>query len=305
MSQTFYSIENLNWPFVTAFEKAFVVPRLGRTLRTSHPKLVFLLNGSCIHGFEGGPMEKFEPGDILVAPCRSRQIYQPAKPGTARVHALGITFHIDALQAALASPPPVSEPENDILDFTRHHFRDNRHLHQPQDPEIQETLAQIRHEAIRALPGYRLRVWALCTNLTILTARHLATFKPSNAALAPGGTVIPNSGGTFLVSQAKEWLLRHLDDEVHLADIARYLQISEEHLSRTFKAVTGQSVFNYLRAARIEAAKRLLVTSESNVSQIAIQTGFSSVVLFSRNFKSDVGLSPLAYRREFGSKTPV
>ena len=73
--------------------------------------------------------------------------------------------------------------------------------------------------------------------------------------------------------------------------------MSEEHLARVFRKVTGQTVFDYLRTIRLENAKTLLIDSSRTLSEIAALTGFGSLSLFSRNFSQYVGQSPSAYRQ--------
>ena len=66
----------------------------------------------------------------------------------------------------------------------------------------------------------------------------------------------------------------------------------------TFKRETGQTVFHCLQQLRLEKAKTYLIGTDQSITAIAGLTGFSSVALFSRNFKRWVGKSPLQYRQE-------
>lgn len=69
-----------------------------------------------------------------------------------------------------------------------------------------------------------------------------------------------------------------------------------DYLNRQFKKWTGQTIFNYLNAVRIESAKQLLSTGYYTISDIALKTGFRDVYYFSRVFKKCTGLTPGKYQ---------
>ena len=70
------------------------------------------------------------------------------------------------------------------------------------------------------------------------------------------------------------------------------------YLSRLFRRVTGQSIVDYLNNRRIEAAQKLLETTELSISAIAEQTGFASAAHFRRVFREVMDISPLQYRKK-------
>jgi AraC-like DNA-binding protein len=164
------------------------------------------------------------------------------------------------------------------------------------DAALFEMVAQIRHEAELALPGFRWRITSLCASGIVHLARqgteHSAREMPQLSS---------NRRGVFLVSCAKEYLLRHLTNGVSLSDVAAHLQVSNGHLAHTFKRVAGQSLFTYFRQLRLEQAKLQLLNSEKNITEIAAACGFSSTTLFCRNFKQYTGHTPMGYRDELGA----
>ena len=58
----------------------------------------------------------------------------------------------------------------------------------------------------------------------------------------------------------------------------------------------------YISDVRIREAKKLLVTSKLNITQIAQAVGFDGSSQFSRTFKKIAGTSPLKYRGEYKHK---
>ena len=79
----------------------------------------------------------------------------------------------------------------------------------------------------------------------------------------------------------------------HLACSAR---MSKFHFIRVFKARTGQTPHQYLRARRIARAQHLLETTAMPVTEICGRVGFDSLGSFCALFRRLIGESPSAYR---------
>jgi len=297
---TFHSIERLGRPFVSVSELGLVIPKESAMLvRNDEVKLLFFLQADCRQEIEGVGAFTMKTGDICVVPCICRQHYrQNGTPNSARIHVLKISLSLPPLPAP-GHPAKTSvkgNPETDLGAFCQHHFKEIRHLPTAQDAPMQEIMLAIRREAESHRPGIRHRVRALCTNLLVHVARRLHEAPPAAkpATAAGHGTV---------VNQAKEYLLRNFAKPLTLAEIAWHVKLSEEHLSRVFRKVTGQTVFDYLRTIRLESAKTLLIDSSQSLTEIAAHTGFGSLSLFSRNFSQYVGLSASAYREQRALRT--
>ena len=61
-----------------------------------------------------------------------------------------------------------------------------------------------------------------------------------------------------------------------------------------FRSKTSRSISNYIRFYRLNYAQELLKKGEKNVSEIAYDSGFSSLSYFSKSFKDEFGYSPNA-----------
>jgi AraC-like DNA-binding protein len=81
-----------------------------------------------------------------------------------------------------------------------------------------------------------------------------------------------------------------------LRALARIAHVSESHLIRTFRATFGETPHRYLQRRRIERAMFLLRESETSVSEICLDVGFTSLGAFSRTFTRIIGVSPSGYR---------
>ena len=85
------------------------------------------------------------------------------------------------------------------------------------------------------------------------------------------------------------------------ARIAAAVNLSEPHLARVFKAVTGKTPLVRLTEIRIARAQALLFESALSVTAIAVEVGFTSFSHFSQVFRRVVGVSPSDYRRSGGT----
>jgi AraC-like DNA-binding protein len=82
-------------------------------------------------------------------------------------------------------------------------------------------------------------------------------------------------------------------------EVATYLNMSSRYLNDMLKTLTGQPAQQHIHASLIEKAKIMLVTTDTNISQIAYQLGFEHPQSFNKLFKSKTELSPNAYRQSF------
>jgi AraC-like DNA-binding protein len=81
-----------------------------------------------------------------------------------------------------------------------------------------------------------------------------------------------------------------------LADLARRVHLSEEHLRRLCVRELGRSPMQHLTYMRMQRAQSLLETSDDKLEAIAPQVGYESALVFSRAFKRWIGMSPSDYR---------
>ena len=95
------------------------------------------------------------------------------------------------------------------------------------------------------------------------------------------------------------YLDRHFAEDLTLEDVAAVAGFSKFHFSRTFKQLSGCNFYEYLCYRRIKSSEALLMKPDLSISQIALQSGFSSVSTFNRTFKKLKGCTPTQYRGMF------
>ena len=95
------------------------------------------------------------------------------------------------------------------------------------------------------------------------------------------------------------WMLfnKAAGTEWDLREMARRHGLSYSRFRHRFREETGASPARYLAIRRLQAAARLLGTSDVPAQEIGASVGYSDPAHFSKAFKKHDGISPRAYRR--------
>ena len=82
-------------------------------------------------------------------------------------------------------------------------------------------------------------------------------------------------------------------------DFAYEIGMSRTQLYRKIHAISGQSVKEFIRIIRLKKAAELLLTSDSNISEIAYTIGFNSLSYFTTSFTEYFGMNPSKYIEKY------
>ncbi len=77
---------------------------------------------------------------------------------------------------------------------------------------------------------------------------------------------------------------------------------SRRNIIRRFKHATGMTPIRYLQKTKIESAKKLLETTNKDILDVMVSSGYSDLKNFRQLFKSFTGLSPRHYREKYGMR---
>jgi len=105
-----------------------------------------------------------------------------------------------------------------------------------------------------------------------------------------------------IVSQAKKYVMAHLEDKICLEEVAKRVGVSSFYFCKVFKASTGMTLTEYVNRRRVEWAKRKLANPQARVTEVAFDVGYQSLSQFNRSFLKYVGTSPTRYREEQTSR---
>lgn len=97
----------------------------------------------------------------------------------------------------------------------------------------------------------------------------------------------------------------HVAAPLSLEEMAEIACLSPFHFNRMFRALIGIPPGEFLAALRLDAAKRLLLTTPLSVTDVCFELGYASLGTFTTRFKQLIGLSPLQLRLLAGDLEPL
>ena len=109
------------------------------------------------------------------------------------------------------------------------------------------------------------------------------------------------SHGDKAILKAQEWLDNQFTEKVTIRKAAAAAGLGERTFARRFKKATGETPLGYCQIMRIEAARKMLETTDDTVEAIANNIGYDDISSFRRILKQRTGMTPSAYRKKFSS----
>ncbi len=101
-----------------------------------------------------------------------------------------------------------------------------------------------------------------------------------------------------MIKPAVEHIHRHyLTDVPSVKALSEQCGVSVVYFRKLFKSFLGVSPIKYIRDLKMTHAKALLRSEMYSVAEVALQSGFSDVTHFSREFKKVTGVSPSEYAK--------
>lgn len=113
---------------------------------------------------------------------------------------------------------------------------------------------------------------------------------------SPKNTALENQ----IVAKAMRFMEENYDTAISIPDIAKHCNISIAQLYRHFSTTNHEPPKNYLTKIRIRSAKRMLLSTDLSIGDIAMQCGYASHAHFCYAFKEKEGMSPAEYRNTAG-----
>ncbi len=104
--------------------------------------------------------------------------------------------------------------------------------------------------------------------------------------------------GDWRVRRALEFIHAHLSETMDLQSIANAASTSAFYLNRSFRNVTGRSIWQYVSQERAHLAAEMMRSPSISLTQIAVDSGFESYSSFAAGFKTQYGVSPAHFRKE-------
>ena len=102
--------------------------------------------------------------------------------------------------------------------------------------------------------------------------------------------------GNPYIRRALRFMTDNYSEHLELAQVARAVQLSPSYFSTLFRQVVGVSFREHLCRIRVEESKRLLLSTDYSLTDIAVAMGFPDQSYYCKVFKRIVGLTPSKFR---------
>lgn len=99
-----------------------------------------------------------------------------------------------------------------------------------------------------------------------------------------------------LVNQIQIFIEKNIASSITLQQLSKALNYSPYYISRVFKEVKGQNIFEYIRKIRLTSAARILRDKDVKVLDVALDFMFDSHEGFTRAFSKTFDITPKSYQ---------
>lgn len=95
-----------------------------------------------------------------------------------------------------------------------------------------------------------------------------------------------------------QFIQANFSQELTISDIAASATLSVSECLRCFRHTIGTTPIQYLKNYRLQRAAHLLLSTHSQISEIAVQCGFQEMSYFAKSFRALYGSTPSDYRKK-------
>ena len=142
--------------------------------------------------------------------------------------------------------------------------------------------------------GYELAIRANIYNLFLFILRR---WNEQNADLNINEQL--NKDMVKRIQNVFDYIEDNYQDDITALEMAKRCNLSYSYFSRLFTRIMKRSFREYLNYVRITKAERLLTTADLNITEIALQVGFSTSSYFIQQFKLYKDISPKQYQLRY------
>ena len=233
-----------------------------------HFLLTFITRGEGVQTLNGKDIPFVENDVFLLSPADFHKNTYSSEEGFGYY---GVKFHYNFVHSVLSEFSDVEMPI---------YARPSRHC-----AEKLRVLFPILIEESRQNADVRGREQLLRSALTeilVLILRELPSVKKKEA--------------NEFSSRALGFLYSNFRSPITVKEAAAFSGYSENYFNTIFRENFGKPFLTYVRDMRLDYARNLLISSEMSETEIALDSGFSSLAHFSRTFSKKYGVSAKAFR---------
>ena len=228
-------------------------------------ELYYLIEGSTKYFIED-ELYTVNPGDFVFIP---KNVYHKTTSDAERI----LLFLDD------------SEIGNNFLKYIEE-FSQNKHIviKGKYQNKVSELLYKIEKEEQDKKKGYRDMQNLYMRELLVLLSRHRE--EELSEKVSPSLSLVQDVAKYITANFAEDLSLKRLSEE---------FAITPNYLSKQFKKLTDVALNDYINITRVSAAEKLLLSTNMNVTEVAMKCGFNDSNYFAAVFKKIKGITPKKY----------
>lgn len=234
-----------------------------------------------------GTLYHLEPDEILIIPPGDiHEILMPPK-GIRFIYMLNIT-PISKLRSFSGIQPILSSPLYMTPETYSKVYDD-----------VYNILLQIRSEYFNENAFAELTIQSLLLNMFVKLGENRSLDQDLFSRSTP-----PLKQHDYIqrFNAALEYIDANYTEDITLEFLAGQIGFSKHHFSRLFKQYTNYNFSDYLCLRRIKAAEDLLGDTNYTITEVALNSGFTSISTFNRIFKLKKGVTPSEYRKRCSAR---
>jgi AraC-like DNA-binding protein len=222
-------------------------------------------------------------GDVVMV---NSELIHGYYDGSGDVRFLVNLFGLEIFDQSLTD---LREPVNKVVIFNRKTII--RAMDDPLHSKIVDLIISIKNEFSEKKDGYRIAIKKHLYEIALLFLRDMP---PNNSLLVKS---IKLNSNFPVLERIFSYIHTHYNNpEMNLDKAAKAANLSKFYFSRFFRERTGNTFHVYLSRFRVSRAQALLFETDEPITEIAYNSGFSSLKTFNRLFKAYTGVSPSVYR---------
>lgn len=175
------------------------------------------------------------------------------------------------------------------------------HITPETEPELYGPVKTQMNRIIREYDGEKMFcgavVYAALIEMFVEIGRTV-TMRKVRGDAEEGDEEAERRGGRYLevVMKACDYINSHYQEKLKLEDVAAIVGFSKYHFTRVFKQYKNMTFYEYLNKKRVQCAEGLLYSTDMNITDVAMNSGFSSLSAFDRTFKALNQCAPSDFR---------
>lgn len=249
-------------------------------------ELLFFLEGAA-NVILGNERYQVSDGDFVL--INSREVHSITCPEGRTTKYIVIKLDLDVLYSSAES---IFEAKY-ILPFTMSQYKYKKVFKQNEieNTPLKSLSVEIYEEYINKKYGFEL---AVRMNIGALFLWFIRKWESEGIKITVEN--IPKQIDIMKLQHLVDYLDMHYNEEISVRDMAKMCNVSYCYFSRFFKKVMQKTFVEYLNYIRIVEAKRLLLTTDMNITEVALNVGFSGSSYFIEQFKRYNNQSPKQFK---------